>query len=90
MAIKLLDHEPKASKQGQLLLKMKEDKLALKKAIESGDTDFIHLVLMHMRFVFFLTPLVFDVPDKPCLYVLRIDFFSPLFPLQELSGYVAR
>jgi len=49
LAIKLLDHEPKASKQGQLLLKMKEDKLALKKAIESGDTDFIHLVLMHMR-----------------------------------------
>lgn len=49
LAIKLLDHEPKASKQGQLLLKMKEDKLALKKAIESGDTDFIYLVLLHMR-----------------------------------------
>jgi len=49
LAIKLLDHEPKASKQGHLLLKMKEDKLALKKAIESGDTDFIYYVLLEMR-----------------------------------------
>ena len=33
---------------------MKEDKLALKKAIESGDTDFIYLVLLHMRYLFLL------------------------------------
>lgn len=37
--MKLLDHEPKASDQVPLLLSMKEDRLALAKAVESGDTD---------------------------------------------------
>lgn len=36
---KLLDHEPKASEQVPLLLTMKEDRLALLKAVDSGDTD---------------------------------------------------
>ncbi len=39
LATKLLDHETKASDQVPLLLSMKEDKLALTKAVESGDTD---------------------------------------------------
>lgn len=37
--MKLLDHEPRAGDQVPLLLSMKEDKLALTKAIDSGDTD---------------------------------------------------
>ena len=32
-----------------LLLSMEEDDIALQKAIESGDTDLIHLVVMHLR-----------------------------------------
>ena len=39
LATKLLDYETKASDQVPLLLSMKEDKLALTKAVESGDTD---------------------------------------------------
>lgn len=35
----LLDHETKASDQVPLLLTMKEDRLALNKAVDSGDTD---------------------------------------------------
>ena len=35
----MLDYEPRASDQVPLLLSMKEDKLALTKAVESGDTD---------------------------------------------------
>lgn len=35
----LLDHETRASDQVPLLLKMKEDRLALNKAVNSGDTD---------------------------------------------------
>jgi hypothetical protein len=35
----LLDHEPRASDQVPLLLSMKEDRLALVKAVDSGDTD---------------------------------------------------
>lgn len=39
LATKLLDHEPRAVDQVPLLLSMREDKLALIKAMESGDTD---------------------------------------------------
>ncbi|KAJ7021202.1 hypothetical protein C8F04DRAFT_1213879 [Mycena alexandri] len=39
LATKLLDHEPRASDQVPLLLNMKEDRLALVKAVDSGDTD---------------------------------------------------
>ena len=35
----LLDHEPRAAEQVPLLLQMKEEKIALVKAIDSGDTD---------------------------------------------------
>ena len=35
----LLDHEPRAAEQVPLLLQMKEEKIALVKAINSGDTD---------------------------------------------------
>ncbi|NXK97895.1 VPS16 protein, partial [Formicarius rufipectus] len=39
LAIKLLEYEPRSGEQVPLLLKMKRSKLALGKAIESGDTD---------------------------------------------------
>ncbi len=37
--VQLLDYEPRASEQVPLLLQMKEDEVALSKAIQSGDTD---------------------------------------------------
>lgn len=37
--LQLLDYEPRASDQVPLLLSMKEDRLALQKAVDSGDTD---------------------------------------------------
>jgi hypothetical protein len=39
LATKLLDHEGRAEEQVPLLLSMKEDRLALAKAVDSGDTD---------------------------------------------------
>ena len=38
-----MDHEPKGSDQVPLLLTMKEDRLALVKAVDSGDTDLSNL-----------------------------------------------
>lgn len=38
-APQLLEYEPRSGEQVPLLLKMKRSKLALNKAIESGDTD---------------------------------------------------
>eukprot|EP00051_Salpingoeca_urceolata_P027676 m.482711 g.482711 ORF g.482711 m.482711 type:complete len:836 (-) comp22644_c0_seq1:37-2544(-) len=49
LAIRLLDKEPRSSEQVPLLLSMNEDAMALKKAIESGDTDLVHFVILHLK-----------------------------------------
>lgn len=49
LATELLNHEPRAGKQVPLLLSMKEELLALDKAIESGDTDLVYFVLSSLR-----------------------------------------
>lgn len=49
LATILLDHERQAAEQVPLLLSMKEDKLALVKAIDSGDTDLVFHVLLHLK-----------------------------------------
>ncbi|KAI9678604.1 MAG: hypothetical protein M1817_005661 [Caeruleum heppii] len=49
LATELLDHEPRAGKQVPLLLNMEEDEIALGKAIESGDTDLVLFVLLHLK-----------------------------------------
>lgn len=49
LATELLNHEPRAGKQVPLLLSMKEDNIALDKAIESGDTDLVYYVLLSMK-----------------------------------------
>ncbi|KAF1921331.1 Vps16, N-terminal region-domain-containing protein [Ampelomyces quisqualis] len=49
LATELLNYEPRAGKQVPLLLNMKEDIIALDKAIESGDTDLVFHVLLHLR-----------------------------------------
>ncbi|KAF2681402.1 vacuolar protein sorting-associated protein 16 [Lentithecium fluviatile CBS 122367] len=49
LATELLNYEPRAGKQVPLLLNMKEENIALDKAIESGDTDLVFHVLLHLR-----------------------------------------
>lgn len=49
LAIKLLDYESKASDQVRLLLELGENTPALVKAIESGDTDLIYMVILKLR-----------------------------------------
>ena len=49
LATQLLNHEPRAGKQVPLLLSMEEDIIALDKAIESGDTDLVFFVLLHLK-----------------------------------------
>ncbi|KAK7437898.1 Vacuolar protein sorting-associated protein 16 [Stygiomarasmius scandens] len=49
LATKLLDYERRASDQVPLLLSMKEDRLALEKAVGSGDTDLVYQVLLHLH-----------------------------------------
>ncbi|POS86939.1 vacuolar protein-like protein sorting vps16 [Erysiphe pulchra] len=49
LATELLNYEPRAGKQVSLLLSMEEDETALDKAIESGDSDLILFVLLHLK-----------------------------------------
>lgn len=49
LATQLLDHETRAGKQVPLLLAMEEGVIALDKAIESGDTDLVIYVLLHLK-----------------------------------------
>ncbi|RDL39558.1 Vacuolar protein-like protein sorting vps16 [Venustampulla echinocandica] len=49
LATELLNHEPRAGKQVPLLLSMEEDEIALDKAIESGDSDLVLFVLLHLK-----------------------------------------
>lgn len=49
LATELLNHEPRAGKQVPLLLKMEADEIALDKAIESGDSDLMLFVLLHLK-----------------------------------------
>ncbi|KAM7431220.1 Vacuolar protein sorting-associated protein 16 [Porites harrisoni] len=49
LAIKLLDYEAKAADQVPLLMRMNKDDLALEKAIMSGDTDLVYMVVMHLK-----------------------------------------
>eukprot|EP00257_Ricinus_communis_P020163 XP_015579335.1 protein VACUOLELESS1 isoform X1 [Ricinus communis] len=48
LAAMLVDYEPRSSKQVPLLLSIGEEDTALMKAIESGDTDLVYLVLFHI------------------------------------------
>ena len=49
LAIKLLEKEAKASDQVDLLIEMRENELALTKAVNSGDTDLVYLVMLRMK-----------------------------------------
>ena len=49
LAAMLLEYEPLATDQVPLLVSMKEEELALEKAIESGDTDLVYLCILHIK-----------------------------------------
>ncbi|XP_014227020.1 vacuolar protein sorting-associated protein 16 homolog [Trichogramma pretiosum] len=49
LAIKLIDYEPNAHLQVPLLLRLGEERTALKKAVESGNTDLVYTVILHLR-----------------------------------------
>lgn len=44
-----MEFEPRAAEQVPLLLKLKQNDLALKKAIVSGDPDLVYTVLLHLK-----------------------------------------
>lgn len=47
--LQLLEYETQVNLQIPLLLKYQQDNIALKKAVESGNTDLVYMVLLHMQ-----------------------------------------
>ena len=65
LATSLLNHEPRAGKQVPLLLSMEEDSLSLDKAVESGDTDLVFFVLLHLKKKLPLASFFRMINDRP-------------------------
>ena len=65
LATMLLDYEPRAADQVPLLISMQEDERALVKAIESGDTDLVYLVITHLKRKHPLSDFFRLINDKP-------------------------
>ncbi|XP_053258095.1 vacuolar protein sorting-associated protein 16 homolog [Podarcis raffonei] len=102
LAIKLLEYEPRSGKQVPLLLKMKRSQLALSKAIESGDTDLVYTVVLHLknelnRGAFFMTlqnqPVALSLYRQFCKYQ-ELDTLKDLYNQdddhQELGNFHVR
>ncbi|CAI5784904.1 sorting-associated 16 homolog [Podarcis lilfordi] len=99
---KLLEYEPRSGKQVPLLLKMKSSQLALSKAIESGDTDLVYTVVLHLknelnRGAFFMTlqnqPVALSLYRQFCKYQ-ELDTLKDLYNQdddhQELGNFHVR
>ncbi|KAJ2611801.1 Vacuolar protein [Coemansia sp. RSA 1365] len=48
LAIKLLQHEPRAASQVPLLISMGQDEAAMEAAVKSGDADLVYFVIFHL------------------------------------------
>ncbi|KAJ3276060.1 hypothetical protein HDV01_006230 [Terramyces sp. JEL0728] len=86
LATKLLEFESCAADQVPLLLNMKQDDLALKKAIESGDTDLVYLVLFHMKRILQAAEFFRIINDKPLACAL-LEIYSKQQDQQLLRDF---
>ncbi|XP_066599627.1 vacuolar protein sorting-associated protein 16 homolog [Prorops nasuta] len=74
LAIKLIDYEPRASKQVPLLLTLEEQRPALNKAVDSGDTDLVYTVILHLRETMFLGNFQMFIKHCPLAMALYIKY----------------
>lgn len=74
LAIKLLDFEPRASEQVPLLMKLKQNPQAMSKAIESGDSDLVYSVILHLRDTMTAGEFHMTIRNFPEAYSLFLKF----------------
>lgn len=74
LATLLLEHEPHAADQVPLLIGMGEAELALRKAIASGDTDLVYLVVLHIKRTASPAAFFAALKDKPVAMALFIAY----------------
>ena len=81
LATKLLDYEPRAADQVPLLISMHQEEVALSKAIDSGDTDLVYLVLLHIKRIRSPQDFFRIIKSKP----LALDLLISYSKQQDLS-----
>jgi len=87
VAIRLLNFEPKAAEQVPLLMKMNHDHLALTKAIESGDTDLIYLVILQLKGKLQLGEFLMALRTAPIAFSLYMQYLREQNPKILLDLY---
>ncbi|KAJ3208091.1 hypothetical protein HK099_000133, partial [Clydaea vesicula] len=87
LATKLLNFEPQAANQVPLLLTMEEDKIALQKATESGNTDLVYLVLLHVKRKLPIADLFLILNGNPLATNLLISYCKQMDPLLLKNFY---
>jgi hypothetical protein len=85
LATLLLEHEPHAADQVPLLIGMGEAELALRKAIASGDTDLVYLVLLHLKRTAPPAAFFAALKDKPVAMALLIAYCKEQGKEQDLA-----
>ena len=70
LAIRLLDFELKPTDQVPLLLKLKQYRIALQRAIESGDTNLIHAVILKLKDIHSPMEFIMSIREYPVAYAL--------------------
>ncbi|CAL7934755.1 unnamed protein product [Xylocopa violacea] len=74
LAIKLIDYEPRAYQQVPLLLTLGEESAALRKAVESGNTDLVYTVILHLRENMPLSDFQMSIMHCPLAMALYIKY----------------
>ncbi|XP_026677997.1 vacuolar protein sorting-associated protein 16 homolog [Diaphorina citri] len=74
LAIRLLDYEPCATKQVPHLLKLRQEREALVKAIESGNTDLVYTVILTMKANMHLSKFEMEIRNYPMAQALYIKY----------------
>jgi hypothetical protein len=88
LAIKLLDHELRSSQQVPLLLKLNQHRLALQRAIESGDTNLIHTVIIRLSEVQ-STEFLMTIRNYPIAYSLYQKVMKTKFLKLQFVSFVS-
>ncbi|XP_032222411.2 vacuolar protein sorting-associated protein 16 homolog isoform X2 [Nematostella vectensis] len=88
LATKLLDYEPKAADQVPLLMKMNKDKVALEKAVQSGDTDLVYMVIMKLKKDLKLGEFLLELSKCPVALNLYMKFCKENNPNDLESIYL--
>jgi vacuolar protein sorting-associated protein 16 len=83
LATRLLEHERSGGEQVPLLLSMQEDRLALLKAVDSGDTD---LGTLHICYFYFDTVVDFEAVYHVLLHLHKRLSLGTFFRLIEEGG----